>query len=112
MALARDLRGAARIGIRSACRAGDPRGGEAGGRAARAPPSVSYCSLRLAWVAALAPLLSAGSAVAHAVALRFRRHLEERELAPAAINLRLSSIRIAVRLARISRTIDWELVVP
>jgi integrase/recombinase XerC len=62
--------------------------------------------------AALAALLAAGSAGAHAAMVRFRAALLERGLAPATINLRLAAVRSAIRLARLAGTIEWELHVP
>jgi integrase/recombinase XerC len=62
--------------------------------------------------AALNTLLAAGSRGAQALVLRFRQSLVARELAPATINLRLAALASAVRLARLSGTVDWDLLLP
>jgi integrase/recombinase XerC len=62
--------------------------------------------------AALTALLGAGSRGAEAIVLRFRKSLLEKGLAPASVNVRLSALKSAARLARMSGTTEWDLVVP
>ncbi len=62
--------------------------------------------------AALSALLAAGSRGAQALVVRYRQALLDKGLAAATVNLRLSALRSAVRLARLSGATEWDLVVP
>jgi site-specific recombinase XerC len=59
---------------------------------------------------AIAAFLSAGRGTANALALAFRSHEIDRRMAPATINVRLATLRRAVRLARRFDIpgVDWE----
>jgi hypothetical protein len=63
-------------------------------------------------VAAFSALLAAGRTGAQAEMARFGAALLERGLAPATIKLRLTSVRSAVRLARLAGIIEWDLRIP
>lgn len=54
-------------------------------------------------------LLDAGHGTANAIALGYRAHLVERQLAPATINRRLAALRSLVKLARTLGVVPWTL---
>lgn len=61
--------------------------------------------------AAASLLVTQGNGAGNALALAYRVHLQERELAPATINRRLASIRSLVKLARLLGLVSWSLEV-
>ena len=62
-------------------------------------------------IAAVGRLLTAGQGEAHVIALKYRTHLLGRKLSPATINQRLSALRSAVKLARLTGLVTWALEV-
>jgi len=57
-------------------------------------------------------LLAGGLGAANAIALAFRAHLSDRDLAPATVNRHLAALRSLVKLARTLGLVGWTLEVP
>ena len=61
---------------------------------------------------ALRRLIERGQGEANSLTLQYKAHLIEQEKTPATINRRLSSLRSAVKLARMGGFIPWSLDIP
>jgi integrase/recombinase XerC len=63
-------------------------------------------------VEALRELCAAGAGAANLLALEYRTDLLARKLAPGTVGLRLSNLRMVVRLGRMLGLVDWTIEVP